>query len=138
VNASSLRTTPVLLAGALVLGTAVSLALALAASVRRRRRDLAVLRTVGFTSRQLTRAVSWQATIVVVLGLVVGIPLGLALGRVLWARFADQLDVLSQPTIPVLVVAAIGAGALLVANLAAALPARATRRISAPVLLRSE
>ena len=138
VNASSLRSTPVLLAGALVLGTAVSLALALAASVRRRRRDFAVLRTVGFTSRQLTRAVSWQATIVVVFGLVVGIPLGLALGRVLWARFADQLHVLSQPTIPVLVVVAIGAGALLVANLAAALPAHAARRISAPVLLRSE
>jgi hypothetical protein len=138
VNATSLRRTPVLLAGALALGTSVSLALALAASVRRRRRDLAVLRTIGFTSRQLTRAVSWQATIVVVLGLVVGVPLGIALGRALWARFADQLDVLSQPTIPAVVVTAIGAGALLVGILAAALPARAARRISAPALLRSE
>jgi ABC-type antimicrobial peptide transport system permease subunit len=138
VNASSVRSVPVLLAGALALGTAVSLALALATSVRRRRRDLAVLRTVGFTSRQLTRAVSWQATVVVVLGLVVGVPLGIALGRVLWARFADQLDVLSQPTIPAVVVTVISAGALLVGILAAALPARAARRISAPALLRSE
>ena len=52
-------------------------ALTLFASVRRRRRDLALLKTLGFTRRQLAATVAWQASIAVALGVIVGVPLGI-------------------------------------------------------------
>jgi len=57
--------TPTLLGGGLALGAVSALALTLIASVRRRRRDLAVLRMLGFTNRQLAAVVAWQSTIAV-------------------------------------------------------------------------
>ena len=52
--------------------------LTLAASVRRRRRDLGLLKALGFARRQLAAAVAWQATVAAVIGVVIGIPLGVA------------------------------------------------------------
>ena len=57
-------------------GRVAALCLTLIASVRRRRRDLALLKTLGFTRRQLAAAVAWQSTIAVALGAVVGVPAG--------------------------------------------------------------
>jgi ABC-type lipoprotein release transport system permease subunit len=129
VNSSSIGSAPVLLAAALVLGAMVSLALALAGSVRRRRRDLTVLKALGFTPTQLGATVSWHATITIGLGLVVGVPIGVVLGRVLWDQFAHQLDVLGRPAIPVLAVTAIAVGAIALGNVVAVLPARTARRV---------
>jgi len=81
---------------------------------------------------------SWQATITVLVGLVLGVPLGVALGRWLWLLFADQLSVLSRPTIPVALVAALVAGLVILANLIAAVPAALAGRIPAAAVLRSE
>ena len=88
VNYRSIGATPGILAGALVAGAVVALALTLATSVRRRRRDLALLKTLGFTQRQLASAVAWQASLIGVIGVVVGIPIGIVLGRWLWILFA--------------------------------------------------
>ena len=43
-----------------------ALALTLIASVRRRRRDLALLKTLGFTTRQLAATIAWQASVIAV------------------------------------------------------------------------
>src|SRR5204863_532656 len=75
--------------------------LTLMASVRRRRRDLALLKTMGFTSRQLAATVAWQASVAAVIGSVVGIPLGIAGGRWLWALFAREIYVKPRPAVPV-------------------------------------
>lgn len=56
---------PDLLAGSLALGAVVALGLSLVASVRRRRRDLALLKALGFTRAQLAWTVAWQSTIAV-------------------------------------------------------------------------
>ena len=48
---------PLILAGALAAGAVASLWLTLAASVRRRRADLALLKTLGLTRRQLAATV---------------------------------------------------------------------------------
>ncbi len=80
-NYRSTGTVPSLLGGALAVGAVVALGLTLVASVRRRRRDLALLKTLGFTQRQLAATVAWQSTIAVALGVVVGIPLGIVAGR---------------------------------------------------------
>ena len=68
------------------------------ASVRRRRRDLALLKTLGFTRRQLAATVAWQSTIAVGIGVIIGVPLGIVAGRALWTAFAHELHVVPQPT----------------------------------------
>jgi phage tail protein X len=138
VNSSHMGATPALLAGGLALAVLVSLGVTLAAGVRRRRRDLALLKSLGFTRGQLSATVAWQAAITMVVGLAVGLPLGIALGRWLWALFARQLSVLSSPTVPVGLLAALAACLLLLAVLAAAAPARAAGRTRVAAILRSE
>ena len=64
VNYQSTGATPVILAAGLALGAIVALALTLIASVRRRRRDLALLKTLGFTTRQLAATIAWQASVI--------------------------------------------------------------------------
>ncbi|HLI55889.1 MAG TPA: FtsX-like permease family protein, partial [Actinomycetota bacterium] len=138
VNFRSMGSTPALLAGGLALGAVVALGLTLASSVRRRRRDLALLKTLGFTTRQVGGAVAWQASVAALVGVVVGIPLGIAAGRQLWILFARSIAAVPHPTVPVLAVAGVGAGALVFANVVAALPARAAARTPAAEVLRSE
>ena len=134
----SMGTAPVILAGALVLGALSSLLLTLMSSVRRRRRDLALLKTLGFTRRQLSATVAWQSTAAITAGAIVGVPLGIALGRVLWDLFARQISVVPEPTVPALTVVLIVIGALVIANLVALLPGRLAGRTPAAALLRAE
>ena len=102
----SMGVAPLILAGALAAGAVASLWLTLAASVRRRRADLALLKTLGLTRRQLAATVAWQSTVAVAAGALVGVPLGIALGRYLWDLFARQISVVPEPSVPVLTVTA--------------------------------
>ncbi len=134
----SMGAAPLILAGALAAGAVASLWLTLAASVRRRRADLALLKTLGLTRRQLAATVAWQSTVAVAAGALVGVPLGIALGRYLWDMFARQISVVPEPSVPVLIVLLVIAGALVAANLVAAIPGRAAARVPAAALLRAE
>jgi predicted lysophospholipase L1 biosynthesis ABC-type transport system permease subunit len=138
VNYRSMGDTPAYLGAALAAGAVVALGLTLMASVRRRRRDLALLKTIGFTRRQLAAAVAWQSSVAVAAGTLVGVPVGIALGRFLWGLFARQIDVVPEPTVPGLWVIVIAAGALALANLVAALPGRVAARTPTALLLRAE
>jgi ABC-type antimicrobial peptide transport system permease subunit len=129
---------PLLLAGLLALGAMVSLVFTLSAAVRQRRRDLAVLKVLGLTGRQIRQAVRWQATLTVLIALAVGIPLGVAAGRVLWIRFADNLGVITTPSVPVIALVAFAAGLVVLANAFAAGPASAAARLRPAQVLRSE
>jgi len=137
-NYRSLGGTPVFLGAGLAAGAIVALALTLLASVRRRRRDLALLKTLGFTGRQLAATVAWQSTIAVAIGTVVGVPLGIALGRWLWDLFARAIHAVPMPTVPALSVTLIALGALVLANAVAAFPGRLAARTPTALLLRSE
>jgi hypothetical protein len=138
VNAGTLRATPSYLAFALAASAVGALGLTLIASVRRRRRDLALLKALGFTQRQLAAAVAWQATVAAVIGLAVGVPVGALIGRELWTSFARSLYVVPEPTVPILPVVLVVVGALLFANLVALLPGRSAARTSPALVLRSE
>jgi hypothetical protein len=138
VNYRSMGTVPVILAGGVAAGTVVALGLTLIASVRRRRRDLALLKTLGFTRRQLAGTIAWQSTVVAVVGLVIGVPLGIAAGRWLWILFARELSAVPNPVIPATSIALAALAALLLANLVAALPGRQAARTPAALLLRAE
>jgi ABC-type lipoprotein release transport system permease subunit len=135
---NDLGATPNLLGGALAAGAAVALGLTLVASVRRRRHDLALLKTLGFTNGQLAATIAWQSTVAVGAGTVVGVPLGIALGRSLWELFAREIDAVPDPSVPLLPVVVIALGALVLANLVAAVPGRIAARTPANLALRAE
>jgi hypothetical protein len=138
VNYRSMGSPPIILASGLAAGTIVALAMTLAATVRRRRRDLALLKALGFTRRQLRACVAWQATVAAAVGAVIGVPVGIALGRQLWILFARSIYAVPEPTVPALAVILVGFGALLLANLAAALPGRIAANTPPSLVLRAD
>jgi FtsX-like permease family len=138
VNYRTIGFTPLLLVAGLGIGAVTALALTLAASVRRRRRDLALLKTLGFTQRQLAAAVSWQASVAAIVGIVVGVPVGIILGRWLWVLFARLIFAVPEPTVPVLSVVLIAVGTVVLANVVAAAPARSAARTPTALMLRAE
>jgi predicted lysophospholipase L1 biosynthesis ABC-type transport system permease subunit len=106
--------------------------------VRRRRRDLALLKTLGFTRGQLAAAVAWQSTVVAVVGLVIGVPLGIAAGRWLWILFARGLSAVPDPVVPAASIVLATVATLVLANLVAAVPGRQAARTPAALMLRAE
>ncbi len=138
VNYRSVGAAPELLAVGLALGTVFALGLMLTASVRRRRRELALLKTLGFTRRQLAVTVAAQATVIAVIGIVVGIPTGIMTGRWLWTLFARAISAVPQPTVPAMAIVAVTAGTVVLANLVAAIPGRLAARTPAALLLQTE
>jgi putative ABC transport system permease protein len=138
ISLARLPDVPVLLSGLLTLLAAGTLAHMLVSSTRRRRRDLAILKALGFTKSQLRAAVAWQATTIMAIALLIGLPAGIAAGRWAWRVFAAQLGVLPEPALqPVAILIAIP-GALALANLIAALPGQAAARTRPASVLRSE
>jgi hypothetical protein len=138
VNYRSMGATPLILGLGLTAGAVTALGLTLVASVRRRRRPMAILRTLGFSGRQLGASVAWQSSVAVVIGLVVGVPLGIVAGRFLWDLFATNIYVVPSPTVPALAIVAIALGALVLGNLVAALPGRLAAHTPTALLLRTE
>jgi hypothetical protein len=138
VNYRSMGSIPAYLGGGLVAGAVVALGLTLIASVRRRRRDLALLKTLGFTRRQLAAVVAWQSSVAVVIGIVVGIPLGIVLGHVLWDAFAHEINAVPRPSVSGLSIVLIALGALGLANVVAAIPGLIAARTPTALLLRAE
>ncbi len=138
VNYRSVGSTPVILAVGLAVGAIAALGLTLAASVRQRRRELAVMKALGFVQRQLSAAVAWQAIVAAIVGVVVGIPLGIIIGRQLWILFARNIDAVPDPTIPLSSVLLVGLGALVFAYLASVLPGRRAARVPTALALRAE
>jgi ABC-type lipoprotein release transport system permease subunit len=127
------------LAAALVgVAAAALLAQALLSSIRRRNRDLAILKTLGFERRDVRATVAWQATTVAAIGLLVGLPLGVLLGRFAWNIFATELGVVSEPVAPAVSAFLIIPAALLLANLVALLPGRIAAGTRPALVLRAE
>jgi hypothetical protein len=129
---------PVLLSGLLALLAVGTLAHTLVSSIRRRRRDLAILKTLGFVRPQLRGTVAWQATTLVAIALVIGLPVGVAAGRWGWRAFTGQLGVLPVPVVPLVLILVAVPAALFLAVVVAALPGRAAARTQPAIVLRSE
>ncbi|HEX8804219.1 MAG TPA: ABC transporter permease [Acidimicrobiales bacterium] len=132
------RILPAILAALLAFLGLATLVHSLVSLVRSHRRDLALLKTLGFTRAQVAATTACQGTALVAVALVCGVPLGIAAGRWAWRLIADQLGVASAPRVPVLAILVIVPAALLVANLAAAVPAWLAARIRPAEALRTE
>jgi hypothetical protein len=129
---------PLILGFVLALFGAATLLHLLVVSVIRRRREMGLLKALGFVNRQIGATVLWQATMVALVGLVVGIPLGIVVGRLVWTAFATNLGAVPVPTVPASAIAALALGVLVVANLLAAVPAvTSARKRSVGQLLRT-
>ena len=94
---------PVVLSGLLVLLAVGTLAHTLVTATRRRR-DLAILKTLGFVRPQVRGTLAWQATTLAAVALLIGLPTGIAAGRWGWRIFAGQLGVLPDPEVPPLAI----------------------------------
>jgi putative ABC transport system permease protein len=138
VNVARVRSIPFVLAALLAALAVLTVGHVMATSLQNRRRDVAVLRSMGADRRWISRAVHWQATLFTLLPLLIGIPLGLILGGIVFRSFADSIGTLNDASIPVLLVTAMVAALVVIANLIASFPARRADRISPALLLRSE
>jgi ABC-type lipoprotein release transport system permease subunit len=129
---------PTLLGVLVALLTATTLAHTLVISVRRRRHELAVLRSMGFVRRQVGATVVWQTTTLVVVGMLIGLPLGVLVGRFVWSEFAGGVGAVAESRIawgPLLLAVPV---AILLGNLVAAVPAWVAVHQSPAESLRSE
>jgi hypothetical protein len=138
VNFGRVQNLPLVLAALLGTLAAVTLAHLLVTSIRRRHRDLAILKTLGFSTAQVQSTVAWQATTLALLAAAVGVPVGVVCGRWVWIVFAHQLGIVAHPAAPLMTFLLLGVAALVVANLVAALPGRAAARLQPARVLRSE
>jgi MacB-like periplasmic core domain/FtsX-like permease family len=129
---------PVALSAFLALLAVSAVGHALATAVRRRRHDLAVLRALGMTRRQARLVVTTQASLLAVIGLAFGVPLGIALGRVTWRAVAGFTPLAYHPPFALLALLLVGPVALLAANALAAWPQHRAARVHSARVLRSE
>jgi hypothetical protein len=138
ITLTRIRSIPYLLAailGALALMTVVHV---MVTSVRNRRRDIAVLRSVGADGPWITRTVHWQATTFALVTMVLGAPLGLIVGRIVFKLFVDSVGAVPDASYPFVVLGLVLFGFVVVANLVAAVPAWRARRLSPAPLLVAE
>ena len=124
-NYSRVRDTPLVLGGVLALLAVGTLAHVLVTAVRRRRRDLAMLKTLRLVRRQVLGVVEWQALSLAGVALLIGVPLGLLAGRWAWVLFASSAGLAPAVSIPVTLVLLIIPVTLVLAALIAAWPGRA-------------
>ncbi len=128
---------PAIVGGIVAVFGAATLLHLLMVSVARRRRELGLLKVLGFVNRQIVMSVAWQATTVAAIGLLAGIPVGVITGRVVWLAFAAHLGVVPAAVIPLAAIGTLAVGIVVVANLLAIAPAAAARNTTPARLLRA-
>jgi ABC-type antimicrobial peptide transport system permease subunit len=137
-DASQMGSQPLTLAIGVAAAAVLALALTILASVRERRRDLALLKALGLRSGQLRAVVGWQTTTILVIAAAVGTPLGVAVGNWAWTTFANSIGVVPFPVVPATALLA-GLAALLVAgNILALWPAQLAARVAPAAAFRTE
>jgi FtsX-like permease family len=129
---------PIALAIFLTVLGAVAVGHLLVTSVQRRQRDFAVLKSLGFGRAQTYRTVCIQATTVALVGVGIGLLVGAALGAFVWRAAAGRVGVLGEVEVPGLALVGIALATVVLANLIAAIPARAAARTPVAVTLRAD
>jgi ABC-type lipoprotein release transport system permease subunit len=138
INLQSVDRLPILLAALVVLLGVATVGNTLVASVRQRRRELGILKTLGFVRRQLAAVIAWQATVFSLVALCVGLPVGIAFGRWSWNLVVPGIGSGSSALVPTLALFAVVPATLLVANVIAAVPGWTAAHLAPGVVMRSE
>jgi hypothetical protein len=129
---------PLALAAFLIVLAVGAVGHALSSAVRHRRHELAVLRALGLTRWQSRLVLVTQASLLAVIGLAFGIPLGLLAGRVLWREAAALAPLAYFPPVAVWALVLIAPAALVAAIVLAAWPGERAARLQPGQLLRTE
>jgi hypothetical protein len=137
-NFGRIRNLPLILAGVVALLGGATLTHMLLSTVRRRRRDIAVLKVLGLRRAGVLEVVAWQSSALVVASLVIGVPLGIAGGRIGWKFFADQQGIVGDPRVPFGSLGLALCAAIVIANVIALFPGRHASRMPAAAALRTE
>jgi hypothetical protein len=138
VNDAQMGDQPLTLAVVLAVAMILSVWATVQASTRRRRRDLAMMKALGMTRRQVRAIVLWQSSTMLVISSAMGLLFGWIAGHLVWSAFTSSLGVVPVTAIPLGVVL-LGLLLLIVAgNALAALPAELAARTPSGSLLRSE
>jgi putative ABC transport system permease protein len=130
--------TPSIAAALLAILALATLAHVLLISVRRQRRELAILKVLGFRRSDIFQTVAWQATAISLVTLALGLPVGIAAGTWAWRSFADHLGVPGDTATPALAWTLMVLAALTLSNATAAAPARLAARTRPVDALRLE
>ena len=138
VNFGSVDQLPGVLAAVLIVAGIATLGHTLVMAVRRRRRDLAILKTLGFTRAQVASTVAWQSLTLIAVAVVIGLPAGIAAGRWAWSLFASAQGTVSEPVVPLLLVLLTVPAAIVLAELVALVPGRLAARTRPALVLRAE
>jgi hypothetical protein len=137
-DVASMRGVPVLLGAVFALTMGAGLVLGIAVATRARRRELALLRALGCTARQLRSSVRWHALTIIGIGLLIGLPVGIAVGRTLYRSFAADLGVAPRPFVSPWWTAVVAAATIAMGLVAAVSPGRTAARTPAATVLRNE
>ncbi len=129
---------PIAVAAILGVMAGAVLVYTLLTAIRRRRRDLAVLKALGFLRRDVARTVTVQALTLSAVALAIGLPVGVLIGRFVWQRFVDWQGIPSVPTVSALALGLVGLAVLVVAALIAVVPAHVAGRTAPADALRAE
>ena len=132
------RSTPVWLSTLLAALITLTVVHALVAAVRSRRQEIAVLRAIGFTRRQVASAVLVQAGLIAGVGLVIGVPLGLVVGRIAWTALAERLGAVVELVTPSLALGLLAAAVVILALLVGLVPGLQAARAHPADTLRTE
>jgi ABC-type lipoprotein release transport system permease subunit len=123
-NLGQIGDVPAMLALALcVLGLAGVLN-ALLVALRRRRDDLAITRAIGFTTSQTASTMRWQGITTATLAILLGVPVGVIIGRSIWRLLVDGAGVTDLVTIPWAAIIVVPVAAVVVVTAIAALVGR--------------
>lgn len=117
---------------------AMSILHTLTVGSQRRRHDLAVLRAVGFTRPDIRRAVLTHGQVLAGTALILGVPGGLVIGRLVWHLLVGEIGALAPPVMPWLVVVVIAPIAIGATTVLAWGPGRAAARRTPAADLRAE
>jgi FtsX-like permease family/MacB-like periplasmic core domain len=123
-NLQNVRTLPEVLAAFLGLIAIAALGSVLLSCARRRSHEFAVLRALGMTRRNVRTVLNSQGTAIGLFGLVVGIPLGIAVGRLGWQAIAARVPLSDVPPFALAATLLIIPVILIAANILALWPGR--------------
>ncbi|MGO8955993.1 MAG: FtsX-like permease family protein [Streptosporangiaceae bacterium] len=138
INSSQMGSQPLALATGVAAAALLALGLTILASVRQRRRELALLKSLGLRARQIRAIIAWQTSTILAIAVAAGVPLGVVAGQWAWRSFANAIGVVPTPVVPGRSLL-IGAALLLLAgNLLASFPAFLAARIAPAATLRTE
>ncbi len=138
IDPTTTESAPNLLAALMAVMAGGVLTYGLVTAVHRNGHDLSVVRALGVTPRLLRRTGRWAGTVFAAAALVIAVPVGVVLGRVVWRSYAEDLGVVPDPVTTAWEIGVLVLATLVLAGLVGTLAAGRQARTRPGAVLRSE